>query len=84
MRGQDNIIQALQGGGEGFCIGRGFDRKYVNRCACQMAGFQGVGQGIQIHDRAARIVDEITAWLHLRKLRRPDHILGLGRFRDMQ
>ena len=84
MWGEDDVVQPAQGRQELVLVGARLDREHVNRRAQQLLGFERVGQGIDIHHRAACGVDEDAAGLHGRNFGRTNHALGRWQLGHMQ
>ena len=76
MRRQNHIIDALQRRGEDIAIARRLLRKHIDSGTGDPPFTQRHGQGIEVHNRAAGIVDEDRARLHLGDLGCADHALG--------
>ena len=68
---------------QGQVTGR-FVGEHVQGRAGQVLAFQGIQQGVVVDQFAAGDVDQASAGLHLRQLRRRDEIGGAGRQRGMQ
>ena len=84
MRGQDDVGQALDGCDEAFAVRGRLLREDVDRRAGERAATQRLGKGVEVDDRAARIVDEIGALLHRRDLGLADHVVRGRRLRHVQ
>ncbi|MND93617.1 hypothetical protein D3C80_858090 [compost metagenome] len=69
---QDDVLQPLQGTGEGVGVGARLLGEDVHRRAGDAARLQRLGQGVDIDDVTARQVQEQGARLHLRQLGRAD------------
>ena len=59
-------------------------REDVDGGAAQVAAVEGFGEGVDIHHRTARGVDEVAAGFHLRDAFGVDEVLGGGGFGYMQ
>ena len=64
VRGEDDVVEALQRAHELLGVGRGLDRKHVDGRAGELLGAQRRRQGLEIDHGAARVVDEERARLH--------------------
>ncbi len=65
-------------------IGAGLHREHVHRRAAQLLRPQGIGQRVEVHHRAAAVVDEIGALLHGGELVAADQAGGGGGLRHVQ
>ena len=84
MGRQDHVGQVAQGADEFIGVAGRLLREDVDRGAEQVAGFQGVGKGVDVDDAAARGVDQVRALLHRLELVRADHVARLRRVGHVQ
>ncbi|KAG0769769.1 hypothetical protein G6F22_017315 [Rhizopus arrhizus] len=84
VRGQDDVGQADQRAGQRFVRALGLGGEHVQRGAGQVTGLQGGVQGVDVHHRAARGVDQDRAAPHAADRFRVHDVFGGLAARHMQ
>ncbi len=82
--GQDHVVHVAQRRNEILVVALGLGREHVDRRARQMPGSQRLGQGVDVHDGAARGIDQHRTRAHAAELGRADHHSRARGFRHVQ